>query len=373
MKKIGIATITFTKNKDVDFNYGNILQNYALTKFLQKNNYYVETIYYIPTYIESLLKKSNKKEKRKFDQWIDDAKRVIKRKITAKRLNEKKNIRREKFDKFIENNIKYSSTEYEATSDFSTLKNKYDFFITGSDQVWNPYFEGSNEFYYLGFAPKEKRIAYAPSIAVNMIPNELRNQLGEWIKGINDVSIREHETQKMLREEYGINSKLVCDPVFLLDISEWLEKSKCIEKSENYFLVYILGKKTVEMKKNIARLEKVFGVKALDVYNRDDVNSCFAGPEEFLGLINNAKFILTNSFHGMAFSIIFRKDFILLNREGSRDMNSRILNLLELIDKRNRSVQYILDNPDMLHDKYTTEKLDELINESKKFLLKKLS
>lgn len=372
MKKIGIATITFTKNPKVDFNYGNVLQNYALTAFLKENNFDVETIYYTPTYNENLLQDVEDKQKRKLIQWIDDAIRVMKRKVYQKNLDEKKKVRRAQFVNFIDSNIKYSQEDYCADSDLSELNKMYDFFVTGSDQVWNPYYEGSNSFYYLGFTEREKRIAYAPSIAVDAIPNKFKIQFGEWVKEIDNISIRETAGQKLLLEEYGIKAMLVCDPVFLLTKRHWLEKSCFIDNKQKYFLVYILGKKTVEMKKYISRLEQCFGVKHLDVYNRDDVNSVFAGPEEFLGLINNAEFILTNSFHGMAFSIIFEKDFVLLNREGTTNMNSRIQNLLQLIEKDNRNVQYILDNPSLLHDKYQTYELEKLIDKSKCFLLSKL-
>ena len=108
MKRIGIATITFTKNQNIDFNYGNVLQNYALTAFLEENNFCVETIYYKPTYIDSLLKKIEKKQKRKPIQWIDDALRVLKRKINKKKLDEKKYVRCTRFKKFIDDNIKYT-------------------------------------------------------------------------------------------------------------------------------------------------------------------------------------------------------------------------------------------------------------------------
>ncbi|WMJ85818.1 polysaccharide pyruvyl transferase family protein [Anaerocolumna sp. MB42-C2] len=368
-KKIGIATITFTKEESVDFNYGNILQNYALSTYLKKQGYSVDTIYYTSSYYEELTSLISHKYQFEIKQFADDIVRIYKRKLYWNVLQGKREVRKNKFNLFIEENIKYSVDKYNIKSNLKELDTLYDAFITGSDQVWNPYYEGSNEFYYLYFAKKGKRISYAPSIAVDAIPELIREKYAEWISNIDYLSIREKSGQILLKNLYGFEAKIVCDPVFLLDKKQWSQISVDVNINKKYFLIYILGKKTVSIKKNICMLEKRYNIKGIDVYSKDEIESMFAGPKEFLGLIKNAEFVFTNSFHGAALSTIFEKSIVISDRVGGERMNSRIDDLLALIDAPNREIQYILKNPNLIEMKFNNKnKLDMLINDSKEFL-----
>ena len=103
---------------------------------------------------------------------------------------------------------------------------------------------------------------------------------------------------------------LVCDPVFLLSKEEWHRLSNdAFIYNEKFFCIYILGKKTIDVKRKIKELEKKTGLKAIDIFTRDDPTSEFASPEAFLDIIYKSEFIITDSFHGTAFSIIFEKPF----------------------------------------------------------------
>lgn len=378
MKRIGITTITILVDNENAYNYGNKLQNYALQEFLRKNAFEAETIKYKFTTPKYNLKKEEIKEnKQNIIQVIDDGWRIIKRKLFSKTIAEKKLQRIEKFKNFTDANIRYNSKIYDQNSNFDKLNEQYDYFITGSDQVWNPYCEGSNEFYYLTFAPKNKRIAYAPSIAVNSIPEEAKKDYKKWISEIKNVSIREDVGKEMLKKEFDIDAKLVCDPVFLLTKDMWKKIAKKVENPQKYFLIYILGKKNIETKKAIKKLEKKYNMKGIDLYTRDDKNSSFSGPEEFLGLLDNAEFVLTDSFHGTAFASIFEKPMIIVDRKtnsASTKMNSRIESLLRLLEVENRSAEYILNNPNELNIDYQLKstKLKKLIEESKEYLLSAL-
>lgn len=366
MKRVGIATITYTRDENIDFNYGNVLQNYALTRFLQKNDLKVETIYYHTNHY--LSRKQNQGiEKRSMPQLIDDIQRVAKRNIFSKQLAKKRANRRQAFNQFLAKHIRYSQNEYYYDSNLEELDSMYDFLITGSDQVWNPYYEGSNEFYYLGFGSQGKRIAYAPSIAVDTIPDEIKEEYLKWIGHIDFLSIRE-EAGRTLLKKYGYDPTLVCDPVFLLSKEEWREIAPKKHR-EKYFLVYILGKKTVEIKKAIKRIEKKLGIKAIDIYNRDDINSVFAGPDEFVSYIDGAEFVLTNSFHGVAFSIIMGTPLVLVERDSGINMNSRIESILRIVGIEAESISSHLNKQGMPNCVYNYEKLEALIQLSKQFLL----
>lgn len=375
MKTVAITTITGDNTTEV--NYGNKLQAYALQEFLRLNGFEPETIHYkakTPEYTSKLV------QQRKISstaQFVDDVLRIIKRTVYKKKISEKRENRLTKFREFQNKYIKFSKEMYTYDSDFSELGKQYDYYITGSDQVWNPYYEGYNPFYYLGYAPQGKRIAYAPSIAVNSIPKEIEAKYGEWIKGIDYLSIREEAGRALLNEKYGVNPNVVCDPVFLLDKEGWSKVSQKPSITGKFFVVYILGKKTVETKRIIKKLEKKYKIRAVDVYQRDSTEAYFPGPEEFVGLIENCEFILTDSFHGTAFSVIFQKPMVILERTCSSDevkMNSRIDTLLSMIDAKNRDAKYIIDNPEELSNIYSGNNLlQKLIYDSKEYLLNALS
>lgn len=374
MKTVGIATITVLEKCENAYNFGNKLQAYALQEFLRQSGYRPETIKYIST-TPDYTRNSSASQKRsyKLSQIIDDSFRIINRHIHSDEIAHKRNEREKKFDAFVRSNISHTDEVYCADSDFSALNDKYDCFITGSDQVWNPYFEGSNEFYYLTFAPNGKRISYAPSIAVEQIPEQIKEQYGQWLKGIDYLSVREDAGAELLKRAFGVDAKLVCDPVFLLDKKQWEKLAIKPNVSEKYFLVYILGKKSVETKKAIRRLEKKLGLKAIDAYTRDDRASYFAGPKDFLGLIQNAEFVFTDSFHGTAFSVIFGRPVVSVERKSANKMNSRIDSLFRLLNVSNRSLDYLLENIDQIYTTYdNTAKLDKLICESKQYLLSAL-
>lgn len=372
--RVGICTITIQEDNENAYNYGNKLQNYALQHFLNENGCSVETIRYEfspPTYKPDV-RMLNKKD---ITQAISDVVRVIKRNIYKKAIQLKKDERKRKFDSFSKKYIKYSSRVYDANSDFRCLNSQMDCFITGSDQVWNPYCEGSNEFYYLTFADKYKRIAYAPSIGVDLIPKEAEESLKLWIAGIPYLSIREDVGAKLLHDYTGVEAKLVCDPVFLLSRDDWLTIAQKT-KSEKYFAVYILGKKSVELKRSIKELERLTGLKAIDIYTRDDVDSEFAGIEEFLGLIENAEFLVTDSFHGTAFSLIFGTPMIITERNGSPKMSSRIDSILKIAGVGTRLLDCFIQNPNLINDMNYVDidrRMNSFIANSKKYLLDALA
>ena len=371
-KKIGIATITIEDS----FNYGNKLQTYALQSFLRQNGYEAETIRYEASYVrripavpknmhwQNLISQS-------VVQSLDDMLRILKRKIESKKLEQLHHKRKEGFRSFEQANITYTEEIYYHDSPFTNLSKSFDCFISGSDQVWNPYYEGIDPFFYLCFAEKGKRIAYAPSIAVEQIPTEKKENMGQWIREMDYISIREIAGKELLAREFGVDARLVCDPVFLLSREQWRQKAASLPEKKPYFAVYLLGKKTIVTKWIIRKLEKTFGIYAVDIYTRDDPASAFATPEEFLSLIENAQFVLTDSFHGTAFSVIFQVPMVLLGRYSANRIGSRIESLLSTIGVGDRSAAFILENPDRLAVEYGAceARMRSFVESSKTFLI----
>ena len=177
MKKIGIITIN-------DFNnYGNRLQCYAVQCCLESMGYLGENIY--NTYSR--------------DGFIVNSGRKIIRKLRSFRRRNIVAVRKQNFTEFNQN-IRFSKDRIINGRFDKDLSDRYDFFITGSDQVWNPYDSGRSEIDFLTFASEEKRISFSASMGVEKIPDQMREKYREYLKDYHRISVRE-ETAKMIIEE----------------------------------------------------------------------------------------------------------------------------------------------------------------------------
>lgn len=307
-KKIAIVTI-------VTVNFGNRLQNYALQNVLEKMHYSVYT-----------LRRCD--EKKEVKDYIKSIAQTI---LHTKGL---------KFKRF-NNNIHFAEdivTRDECPQD---LADGYDYFISGSDQVWNPHYDfvaGKCDF--LAFAKDNQKISYAASFGVNEIPDERKKEFAEDLKTFKAISVREKQGAKIVKDLTDREATVVLDPTLLLDENEWRmveKKSRCCPKRQ-YVFVYALGDKNDRFKEKIKQLSekyKIFDVRSIQKNGKE----LPVGPSEFLYLLRNAEIILTDSFHATVFSIIFHKRFITFNRSGL-NMNSRIESLAELIGEKKRINQY---------------------------------
>lgn len=226
------------------------------------------------------------------------------------------------------------------------LNNLFDAFVCGSDQIWAP--NVFDESYLLSFvAPDKKRIAYAPSIGLQVIPESLKTLYKSNISKFSAVSVREKQGADLLKKEFGIFAQTVLDPTLLLDSVEWTELLKISKVREKpYIFCYFLGKNTwqVQFAKKIADRDgkKLFIMsphkefaKYADKYWKNLM------PDRFLELVSSAEQIFTDSFHGMAFSINFQKDFYFFHRFADNDpinQNSRVDNLANLLGLESRLV-----------------------------------
>ena len=208
---------------------------------------------------------------------------------------------------------------------------------------------------FLNFVPREKRIAYAASIGNPVIPDNRKEIFRRSISDFAYVSVREEHAAKLIEELTGRKPLVLLDPVFLLTQYEWLavsQKPTWLKEKyrRGYVLTYYLRKSPTHTSKTFADKLNLPVINLLDVAN---YNHFTVGPAEFIWLFAHASLIFTNSFHGLAFSILFKRPF--LNRELDNDkdgvaMSSRITSLLKLFGLPERSVQD--------EDKFT---LDELL------------
>lgn len=231
------------------------------------------------------------------------------------------------------------------------LNKKYDAFICGSDQIWSPLCYDSK--YFLDFVDNtDKMIAYAPSIGSTKIDDPIiRERMAQHISRFKHLAVREQQGANLIKELTGTDAKVVLDPTLLMDATEWNEFANIdeVEKIDGkYILCYFLGDaekymryvRTLSKESNIPFY--VIPVTARQK-NSGNVVPFEVGPSEFVSLIRNAEYVVTDSFHGMAFSVNYNKPFAVFKRFRDNDpknQNSRIFNLLQLLGLKNRLVDY---------------------------------
>ena len=215
----------------------------------------------------------------------------------------------------------------------------YDFFVVGSDQVWNPYFTAPE--YFLSFAPREKRIAYAASIAAPAIPENKKKFFKQGFSGFDYISVREEKSVEIIKELTGQDALLLLDPTLLLTPQEWLEVAQKPGwlNDEKYKRGYIL---TYYLRNNppplVASVGKYLNLPVINLLDWDNYWHYVTGPEEFIYLFSKASLVFTNSFHGCCFSILFKRPFLNVEIDDGQNMSTRIPGLLKMFGLEDRAM-----------------------------------
>ncbi|MGO5013583.1 polysaccharide pyruvyl transferase family protein [Niallia sp. Sow4_A1] len=357
MKKIAILTIN-----DYD-NYGNRLQNYASQEVLKSLGFSVETV----------IHKTNRNNKMSSLDKIKNIRGLspseislkfntkLKKYLYNRRAKAMKPERLNAFKEFTNSYIQETDYFITAASIPNDLGNNYDYFITGSDQVWNPTFSDRrfSTIDFLTFAPSEKRISYAASFGVSDIPKEFIQEYTRLISEMNKISVREQAGAEIVSKLTKKDATVLVDPTMMLTKEKWLsisKKSKTRPINKNYLLTYFLG---VQSKKNKQLIREIAENNNLEIINLADVKdkeTFIAGPSEFVDFINSASVFCTNSFHGVVFSILLETPFIVFPREGTvLSMNSRIDTLLSTFKLESRTIRNIT-NEEIFKIDYTHTK-----------------
>ena len=322
--RIGIITM-------ISDNYGNRLQNYALQEALIKIGNTVETLN---------------------NPWEDDYnkhKELIKQNIKKLfyilfriPLRYKRKI---KFDKFNNENIIFSNLWLNQEKDRRKANEYFDLFVCGSDQVWNSEAKEINGKYFAAFADENKRISYAASFGIESIMEERKEEFTNYLKGMKYISVREQSGIKIVEELTGNKAYCHIDPTLLLNASEWdAIATECPTNKERYIFCYFLGKPSQRILREIEKYKEKNKIKVYSISSEYDATHNNVGPEEFIALIRDAEFVLTDSFHGTVFSIIYQKPFYSFSRNGVKEsMDTRILSLLDLSGLEDRFEPQMLD------------------------------
>ena len=367
--KIGIITMHKVKN------FGSALQAYALQQKVKQLGYENELIDYvyprdIPTSISIL--------------------GILKSCVSFMRnmvIGFPKYRQSKKFAEFYSRNFSLSSI----VVDESTINQLplYDGYITGSDQVWNPRFAGKDTNFMLAFAPDEKpKISYASSFATTSLDTEIQDLYKKYLNRYDIISVRETSGVKIIKELTGKDAKVCCDPTLLLDSKDWdkLANQSKLNIKYKYVLVYPLTymyNPYPKLYDIVTMVQKTLGVKAIflegrkeDMFHPNSKLIKSAGPVDFVYLIKNAEFVITTSFHGAAFSMIYNKPmFGIVDKSNKKD--SRLQSLLKEFNASDTIIdlnEHLVCNGSKILDiKGRYCRGEEFINNSIGFLTNQLS
>lgn len=333
MKKIGIMTF------HASYNCGSILQGMALqnvlkTKFDQESE---------------IIDFSNEGQQKVYS--------VMYKKITLKNIVKNilcvpgiKMIKKhyDEYEKYIRTHFILSENTYSKESELHGIEKNYSMLIAGSDQIWNTRCDDADPAYFLSFAKNIKKIAYAPSLgATNILEIENSEEYKKYLEDFKYLSVREHNGQLWLEKLTGRHVELVLDPTLLLTKEEWeqyIEKDIGIKGNYIFYYAFSYDKDNNEKIQKIAEENnlkviiidaKQWYIKRLYKY-KNFVLCDYTGPNAFLYLMKNSKYVITTSLHGAAFSSIFNKQFAYINGKKHNPADDRaksMLTLLNLLDR----------------------------------------
>lgn len=309
-------------------NYGSVLQAYALQTMLESWGYESEFIGFLS----------------------NAARRQVNDIVAYVRRPKAYRVRKE-FARFRRENLKgcpmywtYDQLKYETAKRYSAA-------IAGSDQIWSCAGGHVKPLYYLTFIEAKKRIAYAPSIGRNYIPAECADSFRKHVSEIPFLSVREDHGAALIREVVGREAKVVLDPSLLLTAEQWRKQTQTTREvilEGKYILCYFLrdnSKYSMFARAlsdftgcSIAAIEPVSPKEYVSLHG---IETVVGDPFDFVRLIDNASYVLTDSFHGVAFSINLGKQFGVFKRFDDDDpisQNSRIYNILQKTNLEDRLV-----------------------------------
>ncbi len=335
-------------------NYGAALQGYALQRVIRELGYEPKIIRYNGYgpkrhfgFLKDIIKKimrikrgtltKEQKERREYLKSISEAHK------------DEIEVRTAYFDSFQNETMQFYSPERMTWKKLKKNPPMFDMYVCGSDQIWNPVFHGGicDRGYFLDFAPNgKKRIAYAPSLGTDYLPETCKEEMKMLINKMCAVAVREEKGAELLTDLMGRKIDTVLDPTLLLSREQWLDLSRVPDNiPEKYILCYRFSdnQETLSAVKELS-IKTGLPVVSLPLspiaMNDPFINIYKAGPREFIGLINNASLVCTDSFHATVFSFLMNTPFLTFMREqygnGTGSMNSRVLNLLKSINLTER-------------------------------------
>ena len=344
-------------------NLGAVLQTSALLKYIQDNFGHCEIIDFYPNNRIPVNYRGIKK-------ILRYCKRLVLYTFTA--TNRKRELN---FNNYREKYYSLSDRQYLGDSEIANAQFDYDIIISGSDQILNTTLTGNSKAYYLDFF-NGKKISYASSFGRRDVSIEEIKLIRTELPKFSALSVREQSGADIIRKEIGIDPQLVMDPVFLLSKDEW--SRRCNEEMKlpkKYIFVYSM-EVSPALENAVALIKKEVKLPVIVVrgggksrlIERNEDGTC--GPEEFLRYVRDAEVIITNSFHGTAFSLIFEKKFLCVAHS---TRNARLENIMSIICKEDCLLKCDSSVPVLVNGKEVSSKIKSYIKVSKEYLKTVLS
>ena len=327
-----VLIVTIWDNK----NHGNRLQNYALQEVIKTLGCTVRTATFDPhPYVRRLVgKKAKLKEfvkkilallgSPKYRQYF------INLKAAPVIWDQRERVGAAFSERYVPDTEYIGKFEDVTNIDLSG----YDVVVAGSDQIWHLWNPGEEQeemtYYSLSYIPEEKRVVYAGSFGFDMVPEERVDRYREILNGYRSISVRENTGAEIVKQLTGRDVPVVLDPTLMLNASQWeeIETRPANAPEKEYILVYALGRKSPDFEADILEYQKRWNCDVVDMLKRDKTGMEYPyGPSDFVYLIHHAEAVLTDSFHGTVFSIIFRKEVKVYQRINQFDMSDRIRTL----------------------------------------------
>jgi len=345
--KIGLLTYHFSDN------YGALFQAYALRHWFQSKGHEVEFINYHPAYVEEggafnflkPLTKSNLK--------------IIYLKLTKIKEDLFGNKQqKENFNNFRHDILGVNSdVEFKSLEDLNGKLNGYDMLVCGSDQIWKPSEHyGVDPVYFLDFTVKgkqPKKVAYAPSFGKDTLDAEYQSETCSLINKLDAVSVREESGCNIVQEITGNLPLSVPDPTFLLDEYASITKKYPDIANKHVFCYALRSRDAIgDVAEGIAKKLDSALYSPHNSHRRwkEIGETVYPCPQQWLYLLNKSEFVVTNSFHGTALSILLNKPFVVVGLQGNKSrFNARVKNLLKALNLESRFVQVV--------NEYTVEQI----------------
>lgn len=348
---MNIAVITI----HIGANFGSVLQTYATHRILTDLGHNVKFVNYIPERVTY---------KRWFKMLFKSPKRFVNGIILFPNFLANNNI----YGGFLNRNVNLSKSCY-SIDDLVNNDLKSDLYIVGSDQVWNSiHNEGFNPVYYFSYLDDSvRKIAFSSSFGREKLEDSEMKEVEKFLSKFDNISVRENSAVNLLKS-IGIKSSHTLDPTLLLDKDDWSKMATKRIISESYILLYIPYNiisydEIIQCAKVIAKEKNLKIVSFSWIFLNEkgvDKTIKYASPEDFLSLFIHAEYVITNSFHGTAFSVNLNKQFLVYTPSG---FATRLISLLDVVGLANRVVNneedYLKVLPQTINYKEVNSLLDK--------------
>ena len=301
---VGIVTLYGSSN------FGNRLQNYAVTRALEDVGLSPETLVLRPVLWRGA--------------WHELLKRSAARlRLPGTRMAKQRSFM--DFDRRVPTRLVWSRRHLKALSE------RYSLVVCGSDQIWKPYNVSLGGAAFADFFPG-KKVAVSPSLGVDSVTERQVAVMAPLLATFDALSVREFSGQEILRRVTGYEVPVLIDPTLSLTAEEWLEVSdRRMVPRRPFVLVLLLGPRPAGFDDEVRARAARNGLEVEELGNGASTDTCGAGPQDFLALVAGAEYVVSDSYHAAIFSVLFGTDFYLVERDEEHNTSSRFGALQKLL------------------------------------------